>query len=133
MKIEELFDSLYGESEYIPSTCNDYSEGISGALKYAPNKPYCSVRKWIIIDLDISDQARELFSRKDIQATFLYAQEVVHDSKGRFSPGNWVRSTALVNIASGYLFETRNTVYVLLGDGRRKIISAETANILLNL
>ena len=38
----------------------------------------------------------------------------------RFDVGDWVRTTALVNFSEGCFFQTRNTLYVLVGDGQRK-------------
>jgi hypothetical protein len=55
-----------------------------------------------------------------VQPILLYAHTVVTDSARRFSPGDWVRSTLLVDRKSNCLFETQNSVYILLGTGSRK-------------
>lgn len=59
---------------------------------------------------------------------FVFAEKVILGSRGRFDYGNWVRSTMAISFQDGYLFETKNTVYVLVGDGDEK--SAGLAGIL---
>ncbi|MNN68811.1 hypothetical protein D3C81_1845490 [compost metagenome] len=49
----------------------------------------------------------------------MYADTIVLDEQNRWESGEWVRSSPLESFAHGCLFETANTVYVLLGDGRR--------------
>ena len=77
------------------------------------------VREWIWIDLDLPDDVREEMSRMQLQPVMLYG-DVLIDSLGRFEGGDWLRSTPLVLFSQGCLFETRDTVYVLLGHGLRK-------------
>ena len=59
---------------------------------------------------------------------FVFAEKVILDSRGRFDYGNWVRSTMAISFQDGFLFETKNTVYVLMGAGDEK--SANLAAIL---
>mgnify|MGYP003477814014 FL=1 len=49
------------------------------------------------------------------------------DSERRFDVGDWVRSTLATSFEEGFLFETRNTVYVLCGDEHEKATSLKTA------
>ena len=53
-----------------------------------------------------------------LEPMFMYAHCVIHDGHGRFPPGGWVRSTLCKSFDGVCLFETRNTVYVLMGNGR---------------
>ncbi|MNH43840.1 hypothetical protein D3C79_1058450 [compost metagenome] len=53
------------------------------------------------------------------------AHEVIYDSRVRFVPGSWVRSTYAVSFQHPCMFETRNTIYLLVGDGYRKQASLE--------
>jgi hypothetical protein len=50
----------------------------------------------------------------------LFASGIVHDSRDRFRPGKGVRTSFLAERHEGPFFITKNTVYVLLGAGRRK-------------
>lgn len=91
-----------------------------------PAMPYCLVRQWIWIDLDASAAVREELEKAGYLPVMLYAHEVVVDSQHRFEPGDWVRSTPLRMFSEGCFFQTRNTVYVLLGHGTRKSASLST-------
>ncbi|MBU0811888.1 hypothetical protein SAMN05216370_3130 [Pseudomonas peli] len=120
--IEKISDFLSSEGEAIPSACDDEVAGIALAQKLYPGKPYCSVRQWVLVDLDISDDKKALVAEQGFRPILLYAHAVVNDSACRFSPGDWVRSTLLVDLKSNCLFETRNSVYILLGAGSRKTV-----------
>ncbi|MGK9066606.1 DUF6957 family protein [Stutzerimonas chloritidismutans] len=95
-------------------------EIIARVRELFPGLSYCLVRHWIWIDLDISDAAREELKKAQRQPVMLYAHEVVFDSLGRFNKGDWVRSTPLLRFTEGGFFQTQNTVYVLLGHGKRE-------------
>lgn len=119
-RIKKIGDFLSSKGEEIHSACDDEAAGIALAQGLCPGKPYCSVRQWILVDLDISDDKKALVTEQGFQPILLYAHTVVTDSARRFSPGDWVRSTLLVERKSNCLFETQNSVYILLGTGSRK-------------
>jgi len=118
--IERISEFLSSEGEVIHSACDDEAVGVGLAQELCPGKPYCSVRQWILVDLDISDGKNALVTDQGFQPVLLYAHTVVTDSAQRFAPGDWVRSTLLVNLKNNCLFETKNSVYILLGAGSRK-------------
>ncbi|POF41269.1 hypothetical protein B0D71_18110 [Pseudomonas laurylsulfativorans] len=91
-----------------------------------PAKPYCLVRDWTLFLADLTPEELETVERAGHLPLFVYAFEVVYDSKGRFQPGDWVRSSMCVQFLDGFLFETRNTVYVLVGDGAEQKASLIT-------
>lgn len=84
-----------------------------------PGRQFFLVRNWIWIDLDSPDDVREELSDMRLQPVMLYG-DVVADSLGRFDKGDWLRSTPLIAFTQGCFFETRDTVYALLGLGVRK-------------
>ncbi|MGS2843265.1 MULTISPECIES: DUF6957 family protein [Pseudomonas] len=55
---------------------------------------------------------------------FVFAYKIVHGTAA-VRPCDWVRSTIARTFDDSYLFETRNTVYVLKGLGQRKSSSLE--------
>lgn len=87
--------------------------------------PLCAVEEWIILDAIVTDEERAKVTAAGCQPIFLFAHKVVHDEQRRFESGHWVRSSMGTAFKEGYLFETRNTVYVLLGPGHRKSSSIE--------
>jgi hypothetical protein len=120
ISIEKISEFLTQVGEAIHSACEDEVAGVALAQELCPGKSYCSVRQWILVDLDISDAKKELVIERGFQPILLYAHTVVTDSARRFAPGDWVRSTLLVELKNNFLFETNNSVYILLGAGNRK-------------
>lgn len=121
ISIEKVSEFLSSEGEVINSICDDEAAGVAMAQELCPEKPYCSVRQWVLVDLDISDNKKAMVTEQGFQPVLLYAHVVVTDSARRFEPGDWVRSTLLVDLKSNCLFETQNSVYILLGAGSRKV------------
>lgn len=100
-------------------------EAIALARKRYKWMPLCAVEEWIVLDAIVTDEERAKVAAAGCQPIFLFAHKVVHDEQRRFEPGHWVRSSMGTAFKEGYLFETRNTVYVLLGPGHRKSASIE--------
>ena len=50
-----------------------------------------------------------------IKPTLLFSQYILNSSDGKYKEGSWVRSTALIELHDEYVFETRNTLYILYG------------------
>ncbi|MDR6714285.1 hypothetical protein J2W83_003906 [Pseudomonas hunanensis] len=82
--------------------------------------PLCVVEEWVILDAILTEDELAKVAAAGCQPMFLFAYKVVHDEQRRFEPGHWVRSTIARAFAEGYLFQTRNTVYLLKGPGQRK-------------
>ncbi|MDP4569897.1 hypothetical protein Q8O96_12650 [Pseudomonas sp. LPH60] len=87
--------------------------------------PLCAVQEWIILDAIVTDEERAKVTAAGCQPMFMFAHKVVDDEQRRFEPGHWVRSSMGTAFNDGFLFETRNSVYVLLGPGHRKSASIE--------
>ncbi|MBI6668850.1 hypothetical protein YA0024_12980 [Pseudomonas syringae] len=87
--------------------------------------PLCAVEEWTILDAIVTDDERAKVTAAGCQPIFMFAHKVMHDEQRRFEPGHWVRSSMGTAFKEGYLFETRNSVYVLLGPGHRKSASIE--------
>ena len=100
-------------------------EAVAVARKRYKWMPLCAVEEWIILDAIVTDEERAKVAAAGCQPMFMFAHKVVDDEQRRFEPGHWVRSSMGTAFKEGYLFETRNTVYVLLGPGHRKSASIE--------
>ena len=83
--IEKISDFLSSEGEAIPSACDDEVAGIALAQKLYPGKPYCSVRQWVLVDLDISDDKKALVTEQGFQPILLYAHTVVKSGPIHFN------------------------------------------------
>ena len=95
------------------------------ARKHYRWMPLCVVEEWIILDAIVTDDERAKIAAAGCQPMFMFAHKVVDDDQRRFEPGHWVRSSMGTAFKEGFLFETRNTVYVLLGPGHRKSASIQ--------
>lgn len=100
-------------------------EAVALARKRYKWMPLCAVEEWTILDAIVTDAERAKVVAAGCQPMFMFAHKVLDDEQRRFEPGHWVRSSMGTAFKEGYLFETRNSVYVLLGPGHRKSASIE--------
>lgn len=94
--------------------------------------PYCLVRAWSIIEVEVTEDYRASIAADGMSPHVLYAADVVLHSGGKRSPGDWVRSTFQRSFTKGFLFETKNTTYLLMGPGLRKKASVEAILAIVN-
>lgn len=102
-----------------------HTEARELVAKRFPRKTYCLVEDWTVFRLDVTEAELAKIQAAGQQPLILFAHSVVEDSEVRFLPGQWVRSTMCSNFEDGVLFQTRNTVYVLIGDGHEQIASLQ--------
>ncbi|KWU49177.1 DUF6957 family protein [Pseudomonas palleroniana] len=95
-------------------------EALKAARKRYKWMPLCAVEEWTILDAIVTDEERAKVTAAGCQPMFMFAHKVVDDEQRRFEAGHWVRSSMGTAFNDGFLFETRNSVYVLLGPGHRK-------------
>ena len=91
-----------------------------------PRKAYCTVEDWLIFHIDESPESLAKVRASGLQPMFMYAHCVIYDGHGRFPPGGWVRATLCKAFHGDCRFETRTTVYVLMGEGREMTASLKT-------
>ena len=125
--LEEISQLLYGAGEEVAGWQGTQDELIALAAKTFPGKAFCVVKQWILIDLTVTPAEKEKLTGLGLLPATLFAHEIVLDSKGRFQPSMWVRSNFGVSFTDGCMFETKNTVYLLLGVGLRKEASIGAA------
>ncbi|MGU9849507.1 DUF6957 family protein [Pseudomonas koreensis] len=118
--LDEIAQFFYGSGEVVLGWHGEQEEIIVLAERTFPGKPFCLVKQWIIADLQLIQDEQRKLSSMGILPTVVYAHEVVLDSRRRFSPGHWVRTNFGISHDHPCMFETKSTVYLLLGDGVRK-------------
>jgi hypothetical protein len=96
------------------------------ATRLFPLKPYCLVEQWTIFRADLTPDELTRVHAADHLPLFMFAHKVMEDSRGRFQPGDWVRSSMCVTFDDGVMFETKNTIYVLMGPGHEQTASLKT-------
>ena len=125
--LNEISQLLYGTGDESLGWQGSEEELISLAAKMFPGKAFCVVKKWILIDLTVTPVEREKLTSLGLLPATLFAHEIVLDSKGRFQPAMWARSNFGKSFTEGCMFETKSTVYLLLGSGLRKEASIGAA------
>lgn len=121
-----LNHSLLGDlSVSLMGTELNLDDALEAARKRYKWMPLCAVEEWTILDAIVTDEERTKVAAAGCQPMFMFAHKVVDDEQRRFEPGHWVRSSMGTAFNDGFLFETRNSVYVLLGPGHRKSASIE--------
>ena len=127
--LSNLVKVFFDNGEIIDAGCEteqiDYFKKISREV--APDKLICTVQKWIWWDLELGEQDAIRLSALNLKAAMIKADCVIDDEAGRFTYGDWVRTSYLKQFHSPCLFETPNTIYLLVGAGTRKKISLENA------
>jgi len=102
--------------EGLPSS----SEARALARECSPQKAYCLVEDWTVFHVEVTPEELAKLHTAGQLPMIMFAHNVVEDSQGRFQRGDWVRSTMCTSFNGGVLFETRNTVYVLIGSGHEQ-------------
>jgi hypothetical protein len=118
--LEEISQLLYGAGEEMLGWQGTQDELIALSAKAFPDKAFCVVKQWILIDLTVTPAEKDKLTGLGLLPMTLFAHDIVLDSKGRFQPSMWVRSNFGVSFSEGCMFETNNTVYLLQGAGQRK-------------
>ena len=113
-----------GEPRHGSKDTEEILMGLMQALY--PRKPYCLVQDWTIFHVEVTDEELSKVRAAGQLPIILFAHNVRFDSERRFDVGDWMRSTFAISFEEGFLFETRNTVYVLCGDGHEKPASLKT-------
>lgn len=124
--LEAVAEFFYGDGHVALGWHGTEDELIKLAEQAFPGKPFCLVKQWIIADLQLTQDEQRKLSLMGILPTVAYAHEVVQDSRRRFSPGHFVRTNFGVSHDHPCMFETKSTVYLLLGDGVRKPAALST-------
>lgn len=125
-ELSGVFDLLYGAGAPMAGSEMSDEEAVECVCNRFRFAEYCLVRDWIWVDLDLSDEQRSLLEKTGRQPSVVYARTVIYDSARRWDVGDCVRTSPLHAFHDGFLFQTWNTVYVLLGDGLRKRATLET-------
>lgn len=125
-ELQEITDLLFSTGIPMPGAMVDQAEAVRIVRERFPHSEYCIVRDWIWIDLDVTPAKHAELVRTQRQPVLAYAHTVIYDSSRRWDVGDFVRTSYLHAFHDGFMFETLNTVYILLGDGVRKRATLET-------
>lgn len=123
-------DALNGPGQRIPMGIHNEEllhEYIGLAVTNS-EKPYCVVSDWQMWYVSYGDDISDLTDTPPRVEMILYAKNVIEDEKKRFKPGSEIRTTPIVRMVFMGIFESLNTVYILVGDGVKKAVSIDAVN-----
>lgn len=126
LELDAITDLLYEPGLHMAGSNMSDEEAITYARSKLQHCDYCIVRKWIWIDLDVSDEQQTELAKTYRQPVILYAHNVIFDSRRRWDEGDFVRTSPLYAFTEDFHFRTLSTMYLLLGDGTRKRAALET-------
>ena len=73
------------------------------------DKPYCVVGDW-----EWREQVIPMRNDNSLKIFYVYADYVIADEQQRYAPGSWARSSPLTALHDKCVFETANTLYILV-------------------
>ena len=117
ISLDEVTEFLYGAGELLEGWTGTRVDLVQAAHERFSGKAFCLVQRWILVELP-PEEVEPL--PNGIAPMVIFAHDVIHDSRRRFAPRPWVRSTYAVSFEHPCMFETRSTIYLLVGDGYRK-------------
>lgn len=120
--VEDVAAIIYGAGDPMSGCELSVDEAKTWLSSMEPHRPFCLVADWSWLDLDLPDRPNDQGGGL-LPPAIIYSRHVLFDSRHRFPVGGWVRSTMLVSLREGVIFETRNTRYLLMGAGVRKSTS----------
>jgi hypothetical protein len=121
----EIIESRDGRNVVRSGASKTQEELTELCARQYPSKPFCLVEQWTLFRVDVSSDDLAKIQAAGHLPHFAFAHKVIHDSRGRFQPGDWVRSSMAISF-DGVMFETKNTVYVLMGEGQERVASLKT-------
>lgn len=124
--LNEALDFLSCDGKPMPGAEVSQEEAVRIVRERYPYAEYCLVSKWRWIDLDVTPKQRDELARTNRQPVVIYADTVIYDSLRRWDVGDFVRTSYLHKFQEGFIFQTLNTIYILMGGGIRTRASLET-------
>lgn len=131
--LKDVVELLNGDGDSLTGFEGDADEAVAMAIRRPSWKPYCSVKEWTLIEIQVTEEFRESLASDGLQPVVLYASTVLSHSFNKRLAGDWVRSTYQRAFTEGVVFETRNTIYILMGKGLRKKASIQTVMAIVEL
>lgn len=112
--------------------CNEaaLNEMLKSAQEMYPHLRHAIVRDWVWFDVVLSEKELVAFTKNGLFPTFLFSDNVREVEQNR--EFEWVRTTPLKAFEAPSYFMTRNTCYLLVGQGKRVRIAPGVAGELFN-
>jgi len=121
--LQKIAEAMDKTGEPIDGGCAmaDVAEMILTAKRIA-DKPFCVVTEWQIWNIPYGHSALSELKSHGLKPAVLYAKKVIEDERGRWGPEAQVRTTMLVSMHRECIFESTNSMYILVGPGLKKSV-----------
>jgi hypothetical protein len=93
-----------------------------------PDKPFCLIASWCWADLDLDPLATEQLKNAGVQPAFVFSSHIIEDEAKRWQKALSVKTGLLTEFHRNCIFETRNTFYILVGEGSRLSVAPAVYN-----
>jgi hypothetical protein len=127
--IDLLGDLLFGPAQPLSGSNLSNDELIELAAESFTEKPFCIVRRWMILDVMLPEFQEREIKAQGLEATRLYAQSSEFDSESTYLPGDSILSDFQCEF-DGCIFESKHRIFILAGRGARKHVSLPTVEAL---
>ena len=117
-----LGDLLFGPAQSLGGAKLGDDELIELAVGTFGEKPFCIVRRWMVLDVLLPESQEREVKAQGLGATILYTQSVIYDSQLKLQPGDSVLSDFQSDFEE-CIFESKDKLYILAGRGARKHVS----------
>ncbi len=125
-QLNEVTELLFSPGSPMPGAKVSQVEAVRIVRERHPYAEYCLVSNWRWLDLDVTQEQRDELARTNRQPVVIYAHTVLYDSQRKWDVGDFVRTSYLYKFEYDFIFQTLNTIYILIGDGIRTKTSLET-------
>lgn len=122
MRLLPIAEAIALEGEPLPGASPAEAEIIQNLVKDT-GKGICAVTAWVIIDILDVDPAPIFASGK--HPFVMFTHSVLLHSTGEYQQGERVKSGYAVSFDGRGVFETQDTVFLLIGKGYRRSASIE--------
>lgn len=127
-----LGDLFFGPAQPLPGADLDDEALLQFACNEFPEKEFCIVRRWMLIDVILSDDQENLIRSSGLRPSLIYAQEMITKAGTKAEANQGVLSGFQLKF-EGCFFETPDMLYILAGRGSRKFASKPAVSALADL
>lgn len=125
-ELDSLTNLFNGGGEVMAGSPMTDEQALGYMRELRSHSEFCLVRDWIWIDLIVTPLQLAALDKTCRKPVIIFAHAVIYDSQRRWDVGDLVRTSPLHVFRDGFLFQTLNSVYALLGDGQKKQATLET-------
>ncbi|MBD8120347.1 hypothetical protein IFT62_03900 [Pseudomonas lutea] len=132
MNNQLIGDLLFGPAQPLSGSKLDDDTLLKLACEEFPEKEFCIVRRWMLIDVILADDEESLIRSSGLRPVLIYAQAMITKAG--------TKAEAIQGVLSGFqltfedcFFETQDMLYILAGRGSRKFASKPSVSALADL